>query len=482
MLTFISRVLVPVLMILLVVSFLTLGCGDDDDDDDNDNDDATPADDDTVVDGDDDNDNDNDDNDNDDAPPPLWVGALRVDITPDFPVILGGYGMFFLSDIFCRWSDGMHDPIYATAVAIDDGNDAVVQIALDTIGILENDVHLIQRGVSQLTGVDLEHVIVSASHSHATPDTVGIYGVMIPPKTGRLDEFIELMIRGAIRAGVQAYNDRRPAIAKANWGEEASYHLNYLWDTVDDAELDSTMTVLAFYELDGTMIATMTNWGSHPTVLDNKNTKISSDFIGGFYEKMDADLGGVNQFLNGNMGASVRAYNFNDPWELTYHDQYWGNFEDAFGVGYGLAETAQQLLDEAEVLDDVQISFMIDHAVATLRNPLLTIMGALGVVAHDYPAFNESYPIKVVAYRLGPVLVASAPGEVAPNVGLDLREVMNGDYEMIVNVAQDWIGYIMMPDQYRDLRYIEYSFVCAGPDTGPALIAAYERMFGNGAK
>lgn len=472
-----SPLILTAVLCFFLLLIATAGCGEDDESDSEPDADDDQADDDVI----DDDMADDDAVDDDVAPPTFLAGAARIDITPDFPVILGGYGMYFLSDYFCRWSEGSHDPIYATAIAMDDGaHEPVIQIALDVIGLLEDDTQRIQDGIAAETGVDPEHVIISASHSHATPDTVGIYGVMFPPKIGRIDAFIELMISGAIEAGTAAYLSRQPATVKANWGYEPNYHFNFLWDTVDDAIVDSTMTVLGFYRPDGTPIATMTNWGSHPTVLPPENVQISADFIGGYYEAMDEALGGVNMFANGNMGASVRAMNAYDPIEPTHGDQMWGDFEDAFKIGRGLAETAQSLLDDAAPLTDTTLTLTTDKIWGQLRNPLLSLMKVLGMIAHDFPALGEYYPVDFAVYRLGPVVVGTVPGELAPNIGLELRDIMDGDFEMIVNIGQDWVGYILTPEQYRNLRYIEYSFVCPGPGVGDALLFSYQNVFESG--
>jgi hypothetical protein len=414
----------------------------------------------------------------DEAPAaPLEVGAAQVDITPEIPVILGGYGMVFLSDRFCRWSEGVHDPIYATAVAIDDRKgQTIVQIALDTIGILEDDVHEIQNGIAMRTGVDPTRVIVSASHSHGSPDTVGIYGVILPPRTGRVDEFIAQMIEGAVEAGSSAYETRRPATARAATGWEPNYHHNFNAENDPEAMLDSTITVVGFFDEDGETIATMTNWGCHPTVLPPENLLISADYIGGFYDRMAEELPGVHLFLNGNMGASVRPQNVFDPFEDP-EGQSWGDFDDAAAVGGGVAETALGLLDRAVPIRVDGIQVLLGTVSYALRNPMFALMGRLGVIAHDMPEFGEAYPLPMIAYRMGPVLVGTVPGELPPNVGLAVRGIMDGEFEMVVNIGQDWAGYLLTEAQWRDLGYIDYSFLSAGPGGGQAIQETYRRLF-----
>lgn len=462
-----TRILIGLLLLALAISFVA--CGDDDDDD---NDSASPGDDD--VSSDDDTSADDDDSD----ASTLYAGAARVDVTPTKDLILGGYGMCFVAKIFCRWSDGVHDPLYANAVALEDAHGTtIVQIAIDSVGMVYTHLQVIQDGVAAATGIPAENVIVSTSHSHQAPDTIGMWGVTIPPKPGRDPEYMAQVISGAIDAGVEAFADRRPAQARVNFGYEPNYHFNFLWDKDPDAITDSTMTVMGLYEPDGTPIATMMNWGSHPTVLPPENTLIGADYIGGYYEAMAEALPGIHVFLQGNLGASVRTYNFLDPWDEKIGDQVWGTWEDAWGVGAGLADTALVLLDEAVPVEDTEIHITQRTISVQMMNPFFAIISKLGLIPRPVPDLGEYADSRVSAWRMGPFSLGTAPGETTPLLGIELRGLMTGDYKMIVNMAQDWVGYLMYPEMFTSLIYIEYSMVCPGGQTAEAMIDAYTDIF-----
>jgi hypothetical protein len=310
---------------------------------------------------------------------------------------------------------------------------------------------------------------------------VGIYGVMLPPETGRNQEFIDLMIAGAQQAGVEAYNSRRPAVARANEGVEPNYHFNHVagdgFGEDPNAVVDDAMTVAAFQDPDGAPIATITNWACHPTVLNNDNTLLSADWLGSFYAEMDATAGGVNLFLNGNLGASVRARNAFEPFTVDPYEG-WGTWDEAAAMAQGVAHSALALMDEAAEIADPTITVLAGEMKAPMQNPLLALMDMLGLIAHDFPAGGELYAVPLGAYRLGPLTVATAPGEVVPNIGLQLRSIMDGQYRMVANLTLDWIGYLLTPAQFFNLFvYAENSMVCAGPKAGEALIEGYESLF-----
>jgi hypothetical protein len=144
----------------------------------------------------------------------------------------------------------------------------------------------------------------------------------------------------------------------------------------------------------------------------------------------------------------------------------------------GLAQTATNLLSESVELQNPTFEIVNTEMQAPLQNPLLAIMDKLGVIAHDAPPYGEDYPEPVTAYHFGPLTVATAPGEVVPTIGLELRDIMDGDYKMIVNLGEDWIGYLLTPQEFFDLFvYAEDSMVCAGPAVGKALVATYQQLF-----
>ena len=51
----------------------------------------------------------------------LQVGYARADITPDYEICISGYG-----DDETRRSQGVHDPIYLTCIAITSGDDTIL--------------------------------------------------------------------------------------------------------------------------------------------------------------------------------------------------------------------------------------------------------------------------------------------------------------------------------------------------------------------
>lgn len=402
----------------------------------------------------------------------LEAGFARVDISPEEPVKMGGYGMAFLSESFLRWSEGVHDPLYATAVAlVDDDGPPIILVTLDVLGTILTDVVRIQEEVASRVPVPPERVVVCASHSHGSPDTVGIWGVVFPPSTGRMDVFIERMIAGAVDAAVDAYGNRRPAVVRAAAGQESRFHYNVSAAHDPGARLDSTMTVIGFSEPGGRPIGTVVNWGCHPTVMGPQNLLVTADYVGAFRRRMDRERGGVNLFVNGNIGGAVRPRNELHPFPDT--PPAWGTWEDVERLGGGLAETALGLLEGAAVLPAADLDLRTGEVEMVMDNPLYAAFGLLHLIPREIPPLGGSAAVSLTAWRLGPVVFATVPGELDPAVGLELRERMGGDYQVVANIGQDWVGYMMTEEQYANPDYIEFWLLCPGPDAGSHLLEAY---------
>ena len=459
-------------LILIVFTFACFSCAEQDD-----NDESAKDDDDDDSTADDDNDDSTDDDDNDDNTDTFFqVGFSRVDVTPDHSVMMGGYGTYFLSANLCRWSTGSHDPIYATAVAFENPNEyPVIMIHLDVVGAITTDIVKIQEGISQELSIPTERIVVASSHSHGSPDTIGIWGVMIPPLTGRDDLFIESMIAGSIEAGLDAYDNRVPATLEMAAGTEANLHYNPQ-DTVDpNAITDDNMTVLAAYDLTDNLIGTVMNWGCHPMVMGPQNTLLSADYPSAYYRIMDEELGGVNMYLNSSLGATVHPQNPDNPFDMSGRE--WGTWQDIDNFGRVLADDAQLLMGSAEPITDTKIHLVNTSVFATLKNPILALMGSLGLIPRDIPPLGELGVSTATAFSIGNIHFGTVPGELVPDLGLECREIMGGDYQFLITLGMDWFGYIMTEDQYKSLLYIYFSILSPGPDVGPAVIEYFHEIF-----
>ncbi|MEI6326324.1 MAG: hypothetical protein WCO91_12795, partial [Gemmataceae bacterium] len=101
------------------------------------------------------------------------VGLAKIDITPDFPVRLSGFG-------FRRTeSEGVNQRIWAKAMVLG-AKDPAVLITVDSLGVSAHLHSLLQKRLALRPG----RLVIAASHTHTAPMLVGVcptlFGMPIP--------------------------------------------------------------------------------------------------------------------------------------------------------------------------------------------------------------------------------------------------------------------------------------------------------------
>jgi hypothetical protein len=319
------------------------------------------------------------------ATPPYEVGAARVDITPppigqtaatppafakcpagmdgprmwafDEPYVdVDGSGDFNYpngaAEPYCdanhngRW-DGVyisggvdhpagvvHDPIDARAIAISDGDHAVVIVSVVAQGLFENYTAAMRREAERLRpGID--DVIVSANHNESSPDTVGIYGAPPVPNdlpavggavgenSGIDDYYMTFLVRRVAAAAARAYGARRPAtlwashfrvnqegdgkpVGPAGVSVDLSKNFPTTADDGSPAAVDPKARVLQARTRTGKPIATVLNLAAHNQEIGHSDAApydISSDWPGYFHRDLERSIGGMAMFLVADNGS-----------------------------------------------------------------------------------------------------------------------------------------------------------------------------------
>ena len=404
---------------------------------------------------------------------PLLVGAARIDITPVKSLVMGGYGVCAFSKALCRWSKGVHDPIYATAVYFEKGDEAFVLIVADLVGLVQMDIIKIQDLVSQKTGLAFDHVIVAATHTHSSPDTVGLWGTILPPDTGRDAGYMGMIIAKAAVAASEAKDGARPAKLFYAVGEQADLHRNTYDDKTNYYYIDHTLTVLKAVDENGKTVATLTNWGCHPTAEGMKTRLISSDWVGAFYADMAEHEDGVHMFVNGSIGAAIQP---SDNWRRKNLEGDGENFRWATLLGETLSKQVQGMLKEMQPAEVQKMVVQSTEESIPMMNGLYRFGRNIGVLKLPVPKVGDPLNFRIASVTMGPVRFGTMPGEISPQIGVGIRERLGGKAQVLVGLGQDWFGYVLDREQYENELYAYEKMLCAGPDFAEAIYRAYDGM------
>lgn len=96
----------------------------------------------------------------------LMVGFARERITPDRPVHMAGYG--YRNGL----SLGVHDDLYANAVALSNGIETVLILTTDLVSFDLEGNNELKGAIRAATGLAQESIITNTSHTHAGPMVV----------------------------------------------------------------------------------------------------------------------------------------------------------------------------------------------------------------------------------------------------------------------------------------------------------------------
>src|SRR5215210_992950 len=94
----------------------------------------------------------------------LYAGVARTDITPPLGIAHAGWG----AQTHQR-AAGIDLPLWATALALGDGDQTVVIVDVDLIYIWEREAVDVMRTVADLTGLPPSNIRISYTHTHSGP-------------------------------------------------------------------------------------------------------------------------------------------------------------------------------------------------------------------------------------------------------------------------------------------------------------------------
>jgi hypothetical protein len=90
------------------------------------------------------------------------AGAAELDITPPVGYRMAGY-------FNERISTGVHDPLYAKAIVLQQGRKRVALVFSDLVGVSRDITSKARRRASEQTGIPPENIVICATHTHTGP-------------------------------------------------------------------------------------------------------------------------------------------------------------------------------------------------------------------------------------------------------------------------------------------------------------------------
>jgi neutral ceramidase len=346
----------------------------------------------------------------------LRAGAAAVDIQVPEGAITCGYG-----DRAQSPHVGVHDPVGAHALVLDDGAAKTAIVGVDVLGIGPEMREAVVKGIAA-TGIASDHLLLAATHTHSGPGH--LYPIpMLEPFFGKFRQDVLDAVTSAItQAIVTADSQLRPAALGAAEGSipNASHNRRH-----DGGLVDETMSVLRVDGTDGKPIAVVVNFAAHPTVVGGQPVLITADYPRGLYDRITTDPGAIPIFLNGAQG-----------------DQSPGNPTNAAGDDYARAKALGEALAakaveiRSGIKPEANVAIKIAYEDVALPKPTLPLLP------------KSTAPFMSMAFDNA--LLVAVPGECISEIGRAIKAELrkSGKTPFFIGLANDQLGYILTEAEY----------------------------------
>jgi hypothetical protein len=437
----------------------------------------------------------------------LSVGFASVDVTPEIgkkPVYLAGFGEN-------RQATKVHDSISARAVVLADGSTKIALVSVDVVGLF---ITSIERIREKLPG--FKYVLVSATHNHEGPDTLGLWGPN-PFQSGVDPEYLQKVEAGCIDAVKAADTARKPAVATIGTATDP----NLLRDARLPIVLHDEIVAIRFENAATKKpIGVLVQWNCHPESLDSKNTAITADFVHFTAAHLSKSQGCPIAYFTGTVGGLMTTL------KLPIKDEKGkelldGTFEKAERYGTLVGELADKALKAAMPATLTPFDIRSKEILVPVENNLYRLAWKLGTLNRQLypwdgtitpkeftPTKDVSKPAAVkteVGYlKLGDLEIAVIPGEIYPELvlgkvqdppdpGADFPDApiepaiyaqFKGKHKMLIGLGNDELGYIIPKRQWDEkppfcygLKKAQYGEAnSVGPDAAPVICGTFKEL------
>lgn len=414
----------------------------------------------------------------------LRAGGAAVDVSPkQFPVSLrSGKAMD---------ASAVHDALHARAIVLDDGETAVAIAVLDTLGAPPEMLDEAKQLAWQNTGIPVERMLVSSTHSHSTPPSNRLEGS--PGDIAYRTQLIE----GLAQAITEAYNKRQPALMAVASHELPEEVFNRRWflkagkmpvnpfgkmdlvkmnpgtnpDVIDRpaGPTDPELMILSLQTAKRKPLGLLANYALH-YVGGVEKRQASSDYFGEFARLMPSRLRADSEFVAMMSNGASGDIN-NIPFLVNRPPRE--PFEQIGIVATKAADAAYYAYKKIEThQSDVTLGMVQRQVELKYRRPLkedvIAANKVLAMTATDeiaqLPQKAQSYARKVIqadqreedsltviiqAIRIGDFAIVGIPFETLVEIGLEIKDESPFQKTMVIGLANGRHGYLPTPEQHR---------------------------------
>lgn len=157
----------------------------------------------------------------------IRAGVAEIDITPPVGQRMAGY-------FDERLATGVHDPLHAKAIVLQQGGEKIAMVFCDLVGMSLRVSTKARAQASEKTGIPVSHILISATHSHTGPlfdDTRWKYFHDIAmEKTGKDPtekvHYPDFLVEKLVAVLIEAHSKLKPAQLEAGIAKQENLSFN----------------------------------------------------------------------------------------------------------------------------------------------------------------------------------------------------------------------------------------------------------------
>lgn len=385
----------------------------------------------------------------------LRAGVGRTELTPPIGTPSAGYAN--------RQGQGMlgvHDPLRAISLVIDNGHKMIAFCSVDHLGFTYEMVQQVINQVQSQPGLENCDIFVGSSHTHSGGGAyfdMPLIGEML---AGKYDPKIkQFYIDATAEAIIKAYEGMRPAKIGVGYGiaEDISMYRSE-WPC-EVAPLKDVALIKVTNE-DGSPFALLFNYPLHPTILEGSNRLFSADFVGFAREHIRSRIGNevTAIYFNGAQGDIA-------PRTPPAGEDRYVSCEK---VGNSLANTVKNIWDMTPVDDQIDLSVQKEvYAFVPQATP-----------------FGLKLPLESYQTEINLIMInkehafVTIPGELSSIYDKQFKEkgkALGIPKVSVLGLVNDAHGYIILPEAWAH-RTSESRLSFGGEHYGTAVEALVYRL------
>jgi hypothetical protein len=433
------------------------------------------------------------------------AGAAVIDITPPkLPVLVNG-GML------SRYVDKINTRVNARAIVATDGKEQVAIVVADSCMMSREVLDEAKKIAAAKTGIATDHMLISATHAHSAPASMGCLGTDADPN---YVPFLKEKLVEAIAAAQAAMKPARLGFAKANAAEftalrqwirrpdklvedpfgnlsvRANMHAGRNWDEAvgESGPEDPDLSLISIQTKEGKPLAVLANFSMH--YFGDKD--ISADYFGLFSEGLKQRIDPEGQMVGiMSHGCSGDIYRVDytvpekDRPKPTIDEYTNGLLDIAMKAYAGIKYSDEPVIAMAEKrmtlkyrVPDKQRLEWAQRIVAEMGDRLpktpTEVYAREQIILHE----RQQTEIVVQALRLGDIGIATTPNETYAITGLKIKAASPLPHNMVIELANGGDGYIPPPEMHAWGGYNTWTARSAGLEVNaePKITAAAIEM------